>query len=148
MPADLSVISFDDTPIVRFAVPALTAVDQPIAATASRAVELIIDTQRGSDLPDQPVVVPAGARAPAIDGAGARAASDRTAARRRPATRFLWLFALAWAGGAVAYVPFLTILLPLRVVAIAGADSVRVLGHHHLLRRGCGERRQHRCSAG
>ena len=47
-----------------------------------------------------------------------------------PATgdRFLWLFALAWAGGAVAYVPFLTILLPLRVVAIAGADSVRVLG--------------------
>jgi MFS family permease len=40
----------------------------------------------------------------------------------------LWLFALAWAGGAVAYVPFLTILLPLRVVAIAGADSVRVLG--------------------
>jgi MFS family permease len=47
-----------------------------------------------------------------------------------PATgdRFLWLFALAWAGGAVAYVPFLTILLPLRVVAIAGPDSVRVLG--------------------
>jgi MFS family permease len=42
--------------------------------------------------------------------------------------RFLWLFALAWAGGAVAYVPFLTILLPLRVVAIAGDDSVRVLG--------------------
>ena len=42
--------------------------------------------------------------------------------------RFLWLFALAWAGGAVAYVPFLTILLPLRVVAIAGVDSVRVLG--------------------
>jgi MFS family permease len=48
----------------------------------------------------------------------------------RPETgsRFLWLFALAWAGGSVAYVPFLTILLPLRVVAIAGADSVRVLG--------------------
>ena len=42
--------------------------------------------------------------------------------------RFLWLFALAWAGGAIAYVPFLTILLPLRVVAIAGEDSVRILG--------------------
>jgi MFS family permease len=41
---------------------------------------------------------------------------------------FLWLFALAWAGGAVAYVPFLTIWLPLRVVALAGADSVRILG--------------------
>lgn len=51
-------------------------------------------------------------------------------ARKAPETgsRFLWLFALAWAGGAVAYVPFLTILLPLRVVAIAGPDSVRVLG--------------------
>jgi LacI family transcriptional regulator, galactose operon repressor len=59
VPADLSIISFDDTPIVHFAVPTLTAIDQPIAATASRAVELIIDSQRGDDLPDQPVVVPA-----------------------------------------------------------------------------------------
>ena len=42
--------------------------------------------------------------------------------------RFLWLFALAWAGGAIAYVPFLTILLPLKVVALAGEDSVTVLG--------------------
>ncbi|MEO6224863.1 MAG: MFS transporter [Sphingomicrobium sp.] len=42
--------------------------------------------------------------------------------------RFLWLFALAWAGGAVAYVPFLTILLPLRVVGFAGGNSVEALG--------------------
>jgi MFS family permease len=50
-------------------------------------------------------------------------------ARPRPAShRFLWLFALAWAGGAVAYVPFLTILLPLRVVAATGDRSVLVLG--------------------
>lgn len=41
---------------------------------------------------------------------------------------FMWLFALAWAGGAVAYVPFLTILLPLRVASIAGERSVQVLG--------------------
>lgn len=41
---------------------------------------------------------------------------------------FLWLFALAWAGGAVAYIPFLTIWLPLRVVSLAGSDSVRILG--------------------
>lgn len=41
---------------------------------------------------------------------------------------FLWLFALAWAGGSIAYVPFLTILLPLRVLALAGRDSVVVLG--------------------
>ncbi len=59
VPGDLSLVSFDDTPIARFAVPPLTSVDQPIAATASRAVELIIDMQRGRELPDQPVVVPA-----------------------------------------------------------------------------------------
>ncbi|MFL6724908.1 MAG: MFS transporter [Sphingomicrobium sp.] len=47
---------------------------------------------------------------------------------KRRTQSFLWLFALAWAGGAIAYVPFLTIWLPLRVVTLAGADSVRTLG--------------------
>ena len=46
----------------------------------------------------------------------------------RGSRSFLWLFALAWAGGAIAYVPFLTIWLPLCVVSIAGDDSVRTLG--------------------
>lgn len=59
VPADISVVSFDDTPLVRFAVPPLTAVDQPIAATASRAAELLIEVQRGGDPPDEPVVIPA-----------------------------------------------------------------------------------------
>ena len=52
-------------------------------------------------------------------------AADAT--RQPQPTRFLWLFALAWAGGAVAYVPFLTLLLPLRILSLAGPDSVRVL---------------------
>jgi LacI family transcriptional regulator, galactose operon repressor len=60
VPRDLSLISFDDTPIARFAVPPLTSVDQPIAATASRAVELIIDAQRGAAPPEEIVVIPAG----------------------------------------------------------------------------------------
>ena len=47
---------------------------------------------------------------------------------KRGSRSFLWLFALAWAGGAIAYVPFLTIWLPLRVIGIAGPDSVRILG--------------------
>ena len=47
---------------------------------------------------------------------------------KRGTQSFLWLFALAWAGGAIAYVPFLTIWLPLRVISIAGPDSVRTLG--------------------
>lgn len=59
VPGDLSLISFDNTPIIRFAQPPLTAIEQPVAATAARAVELIIAAQRGQPLPDAPVVVPA-----------------------------------------------------------------------------------------
>lgn len=44
-------------------------------------------------------------------------------------SRFLWLYALAWAGGAVAYIPFLTILLPLRITEMAGPESVRWLAY-------------------
>jgi LacI family transcriptional regulator len=59
VPRDLSLISFDDTPIVRFTHPPLTAVIQPIAEVAARAVELIIADRAGRDVPDTPVVVPA-----------------------------------------------------------------------------------------
>lgn len=43
--------------------------------------------------------------------------------------RFLWLYALASAGGAIAYVPFLTILLPMRVTELAGTDDVAWLAY-------------------
>ncbi|WP_341713443.1 LacI family DNA-binding transcriptional regulator [Erythrobacter sp.] len=56
VPDDLSVVSFDNTPLVRFTQPPLTALDQPIAATAARAVELLIDS-REDGLPEEPVVV-------------------------------------------------------------------------------------------
>jgi LacI family transcriptional regulator len=59
VPADLSLISFDDTPIARLSTPALTAIDQPIAATASRAVELIIASRSGNEVPLDPVVMAA-----------------------------------------------------------------------------------------
>ncbi|WP_084607409.1 LacI family DNA-binding transcriptional regulator [Sphingomonas jaspsi] len=59
VPRDLSLISFDNTPVVRFVDPPLTAVDQPVSATASRAMELIIARKRGEPIPDQPVVVEA-----------------------------------------------------------------------------------------
>jgi len=45
----------------------------------------------------------------------------------RQSPRFLWLYALAWAGGAIGYVPFLTILLPLRITAVTGTDNIRWL---------------------
>lgn len=46
VPTDLSVISFDNTPVVRFTNPPLTSVDQPIAETISCAVELLINKRR------------------------------------------------------------------------------------------------------
>lgn len=41
----------------------------------------------------------------------------------RQSARFLLLYALAVAGGAVAYVPFLTVLLPVRVTAMSGGTA-------------------------
>jgi LacI family transcriptional regulator len=59
VPGDLSLVSFDDTPIVRFTHPTLTAVVQPIAEASARAVELIIAETGGSNTPAGPIVVPA-----------------------------------------------------------------------------------------
>ena len=47
----------------------------------------------------------------------------------RQSTRFLALYALAWAGGAMAYVPLLTVLLPARVEALAGDQAVTWLAY-------------------
>ena len=55
-------------------------------------------------------------------------AADRSPPKRQ-SRAFLWLYALAWAGGAVAYVPFLTILLPIRVAAMAGEQRVHWLAY-------------------
>ncbi len=55
VPQDISLISFDNTPVVRFTEPQLTAVDQPIAATFSKAVELLITMGDAPNL-QQPVV--------------------------------------------------------------------------------------------
>ncbi|WP_066662679.1 MULTISPECIES: LacI family DNA-binding transcriptional regulator [unclassified Sphingomonas] len=57
VPGDLSIVSFDDTPVVRFALPPLTAIEQPIAAVTARAVELIIGARSCRAALDTPVVV-------------------------------------------------------------------------------------------
>ena len=41
----------------------------------------------------------------------------------RQTNRFLLLYALAWAGASIAYIPFLTILLPVRVTAMIGQEE-------------------------
>ena len=56
VPGDLSIISFDNTPVVRFTTPQLTAVDQPIAATFSKAVELLI--HQATSPSEHPYLVP------------------------------------------------------------------------------------------
>ena len=57
IPQDLSIVSFDNSPIVRFTQPPLTAIDQPIAETTSRAVELLIETANGKHSAE-PISVP------------------------------------------------------------------------------------------
>ncbi|ALJ14168.1 MFS transporter [Sphingopyxis macrogoltabida] len=52
-----------------------------------------------------------------------------TGVARRQSIRFLLLYALASAGGAIAYVPFLTIWLPARMSGLAGAADVQSLGY-------------------
>jgi MFS family permease len=47
----------------------------------------------------------------------------------RQSPRFLWLYALAVAGGAVSYVPFLTLLLPLRARVMAGDEAITLLAY-------------------
>lgn len=47
----------------------------------------------------------------------------------RQSTRFLYLYALAVAGGSIAYIPLLTILLPLHVTATAGEGALSLLSY-------------------
>ena len=79
VPGDLSIVSFDDSPVVRFHTPPLTAVARPIAEVAARAVELLIgDPEGGQDA--APVIVKAslnhrGSSGPAPVRPGGRAAA-------------------------------------------------------------------------
>lgn len=59
VPEQLSLISLEDSPGVRFCQPQLTAIDQPVAQTIAVAVDLIIAAQRGTQTPEEAVVEPA-----------------------------------------------------------------------------------------
>jgi LacI family transcriptional regulator len=47
VPGDVSLISFDDSPVAKFSVPPLTAINQPVAAMAARAATLLIEAAAG-----------------------------------------------------------------------------------------------------
>ena len=53
VPADLSVVGFDDVELARFADPALTTIHQPIARKGAQAVELLLAILDGRNGPDQ-----------------------------------------------------------------------------------------------
>ena len=75
VPGDLSIVSFDDTPITRFVQPPLTAVVQPVAQVVEQAVELIIACAGGRPAPDRPTVVPATIEVRASTGPARRTAA-------------------------------------------------------------------------
>lgn len=58
VPGDVSIVSFDDTPIVKFSVPPLTAIRQPIAAMAARAAALLIQSANGEPASEDANVLP------------------------------------------------------------------------------------------
>lgn len=53
-----------------------------------------------------------------------RVPADLPAPKIKQPTRFLLLYPLAYAGDFVAYVPFLTILLPIKMAAVAGDTHI------------------------
>lgn len=55
--------------------------------------------------------------------------ADAAGGEDRQSVAFLLLYGLAWAGGAIAYVPFLTILLPLRASYLAAGDNITWLAY-------------------
>jgi LacI family transcriptional regulator len=59
IPRQLSLVCFDNTPLVRFTRPPLTAIDQPVAEITSQAVAFLIAGRHGEDRTHSPVVVPA-----------------------------------------------------------------------------------------
>ena len=57
LPRNLSVVSFDDTPIVKFSTPPLTAIRQPISEMTARAAKLLIDFKNNGS-PDETEILP------------------------------------------------------------------------------------------
>jgi LacI family transcriptional regulator len=58
VPRDLSVVSFDDTPIVKFSTPPLTAIHQPISEMTARAAKLLIDFKQDEGAPKDTEILP------------------------------------------------------------------------------------------
>lgn len=60
IPAELSIVGYDDIPAARYLSPPLTTVHSPLPETARAAVDLIIDVINGPASPPRHIVVPVG----------------------------------------------------------------------------------------
>lgn len=58
VPGNLSIVSFDDTPIVKFSTPPLTAIRQPISEMAAHAADLLIRVNNGKPVPTETEILP------------------------------------------------------------------------------------------
>ncbi len=58
VPDRLSLVSFDDTPVVKFSLPPMTAVTQPIAPMTATAVDLLIRHAGGESVDEAPRILP------------------------------------------------------------------------------------------
>jgi LacI family transcriptional regulator len=58
VPGELSLVSFDDTPIVKFSTPPLTAIRQPISQMAARAAERLIGATDDGPAPGETEIIP------------------------------------------------------------------------------------------
>ncbi len=48
MPQDVSVVGFDDSPLIAFTEPPLTTIRQPVEAMATAAVDALLEEVRGN----------------------------------------------------------------------------------------------------
>ena len=58
VPRDVSVVGYDDSPLIAFTDPPLTTVRQPVQAMASAAVRALLDEIRGQPAPRSEFVFP------------------------------------------------------------------------------------------
>ena len=83
VPGDVSVVGYDDSPLIAFTDPPLTTVRQPVAAMGAAAVRALLEEIGGGHAPHTRVRVRAGAGGAGIDGVGAAGAAVGSSLRSR-----------------------------------------------------------------